>query len=242
MRVIPAIDLYESHVVRFERGDKKRIHLYDLDPVELLELFVREGFELVHVVDLSCAIDGSTANESVLKKISLMHLAKFVQIGGGIRSAERAIWLRQMGFRRQILSSALIEDPTLICEILKQDIQVVFSLDTYGEQVRLKGWKETSDLNVLELLKNLKELGLKEVIHTDTEADGTLKGRRLDFTKRLAVQTGLTFIVAGGISNVEDLDNVRKLSLEVPNVSGVIVGRAFYEGKITLKEMKSYAR
>lgn len=241
MRVIPAIDLYDGRVVRFERGDKKKIHLYDYDPVELLKLFAEEGFQLVHVVDLSCAIDGSMANEVVLKKISRRNLARFVQIGGGIRSLERAIQLVQMGFRRQILSSALIEDTTLICKLMQQGIDVVFSLDTANERVRTKGWNETSELNVVELLKTLKELGLKEVIHTDVEADGTLKGRKLDLTKHLAQKTNLTFIVAGGISGVEDLQNVRRLNLEVPCVDGVIVGRAFYEGKITLKEMKSYA-
>jgi len=242
MRVIPAIDLYEGRVVRFEKGDKKRSHPYEFDPVKLLEHFVEEGFRLVHVVDLSAAVDGSSANENVLKKISERGLAKFVQLGGGIRCIERALWLRRKGFQRQILSSTLIEDPTLICKLLEQCIDVVFSLDTAGEQIRMKGWNETSELNVVELLKTLKELGLKEVIHTDVEADGTLKGRKLDLTKCLAQKTNLTFIVAGGISGVEDLENVRKLNLEVPCVDGVVVGRAFYEGKITLKEMKSYAR
>jgi phosphoribosylformimino-5-aminoimidazole carboxamide ribotide isomerase len=242
MRVIPAIDLYEGRVVRFEKGDKKRSHPYEFDPVKLLEHFAEEGFRLVHVVDLSAAVDGSSANENVLKKISERGLAKFVQLGGGIRCIERALWLRRKGFQRQILSSALIEDPTLICKLLEQCIDVVFSLDTAGEQIRMKGWNETSELNVVEFLKTLKELGLKEVIHTDVEADGTLKGRKLDLTKCLAQKTNLTFIVAGGISGVEDLENVRKLNLEVPCVEGVVVGRAFYEGKITLKEMKSYAR
>lgn len=242
MRVIPAIDLYEGRVVRFESGKKEKCHFYNHDPVQLLTRFVEEGFTLVHIVDLSAAMDGSRVNEPVLEEISDRNLAQFVQIGGGIRSVERSLWLARMGFKRQILSSMLIERPSSICELLDFGVEVVFSLDTFGEQVRLKGWKETSELNAVTLLKELKRFGLSEVVHTDVRADGTLTGRDLSFTKLLAVETHLTFIVAGGIASVKDLENVKRLNVEVPNVNGVIVGRAFYEGSITLEEMKAYAR
>lgn len=240
MLVIPAIDLYEGRVVRFEKGRKENCRFYELDPIELLETFVWEGFKLVHVVDLSAAIDGSRSNEAVLKKIASKDLARFVQLGGGIRDVERALKLKEMGFERQILSSALVENPSLVRELLARGVDVIFSLDTSQGKVRVKGWNGQSDVDAIELLERLKNFGLRRVVHTDVDADGTMKGRDLRFTRKLAIETEIEFIVAGGAGSVEDLKRVRELSFEVPNVVGLIVGRAFYEGKISLEVMRSY--
>lgn len=241
MRVLPAIDLYQGRVVRMEKGRKERCHIYDFDPVELTMRFVEEGFKLVHLIDLSAAMDGSDENKEILKRLSAKGLANHVQIGGGIRTIERALELLKMGFRRQLLSSALIERPHFLNKLLDRGIDVVFSLDTSSSGVCLAGWSVARDIEVIELLKLLRSLGLREIVHTDVEADGSLQGRNLKLSRAIAVETGLNILVAGGIASAHDLELVRQLNCEVPNVVGVVVGRAFYEGMISIKEMKDYA-
>lgn len=242
MRVLPAIDLYKKRVVRLEKGEREDCHIYDFEPVELLEFFVNEGFTLVHLIDLSRAIENSNENEPILGQIAERGLARFVQIGGGLRSLDVAKKLAELGFKRQIFSTLLIEDQKFILKLAQLEIEAVLSLDTSSRGVRTKGWTESVKIDFIELLEDLRSLGLKELIHTDVDRDGTLGGRSLELTKRLASTTDLKIYVAGGISSVEDLERVEKISEEFPAIEGVIVGRAFYEGKISLKEMKSYAR
>lgn len=242
MRVVPAIDLYKKRVVRLEKGKKENCHIYDFEPVDLLELFVSEGFTLVHLIDLSRAIDGSNDNEPILQQIADRGLTRFVQIGGGLRSLDVAKKLAELGFKRQIFSTLLMEDPKYILKLTQSGIEAVLSLDTSPHGVRTKGWIESIRIDFEKLLKDLESFGLKELIHTDVDRDGTLSGRSLEFTKQLASTTSLKIYVAGGISSVEDLERVKKISEEFPTIEGAIVGRAFYEGKISLKEMKNYAR
>ncbi len=242
MRVVPAIDLYKKRVVRLEKGEKASCHIYDFEPVELLELFVSEGFTLVHLIDLSRAIDNSNENDTILQQIADRGLARFVQIGGGLRSLDVAKKLAELGFKRQIFSTLLMEDTKNILKLIQIGIDVVMSLDTSSRGVRTKGWIESVRIDFEKLLKDLESLGLKELVHTDVDRDGMLGGRSLELTKQLASITGLKIYVAGGISSVEDLERVKKLCEEISTIEGVIVGRAFYERKISLKEMKNYAR
>lgn len=241
MRVVPAIDLYKKRVVRLEKGEKESCHTYDFEPVELLELFVNEGFTLVHLIDLSRTIDGSNENEPILEQIAERGLARFVQIGGGLRSLDIAKKLAELGFKRQIFSTILIEDPKFILKLTQLGIEAVLSLDTSSRGVRKKGWIESVKIDFFKLLEDLRSLGLKELIHTDVDRDGTLGGRNLELTEQLVSIMGLKIYVAGGIGSVEDLERVEKISEEFPTIEGVIVGRAFYEGKISLREMKKYA-
>lgn len=241
MRVVPAIDLYRGCVVRLERGNKENCHVYDFEPVELLKRLIDEGFTLVHLIDLSRAIDGSSQNEPILKRIAELGLARFVQIGGGLRNLDVARKLSELGFKRQIFSTLLIEKPKLISQLMALGIEVVLSLDTSSLGVRTKGWLECVRIDVVQLIKELKSFGLKELIHTDVDRDGTLTGRSFESTKQLA-SSGLKIYIAGGIGSVEDLKRIEKFCRETPTIEGVIVGRAFYEGRISLEEMKSYAR
>lgn len=244
MVVVPALDLYDGRVVRMVRGDERRMIRYAFDPIVKLREFIELGFNLIHVVDLSQAIDGTEENLSLLKRISGSGLSEFVQIGGGIRNVEYSQLLLEMGFRRQVLSSLVIENGAAVPKLVEMGAVVVFSLDTDSiGNIKIRGWKETvqpADLGALG--EKLRRLGITELIHTDTSADGTLAGRNLELTERIARLTGLNVIVAGGIRDRRDLENVERLNRELRNVKGVIVGRALYEGLITLEEMVEYAR
>lgn len=240
MLVIPAIDLYDGKVVRMIRGRKEKLLVYEKDPVQLVEEILTEGFRLIHVVDLSKAIDGTDENLEVLKKLS--PFAEHLQVGGGIRTIERAKKLLDMGFKRQIVSTIAIERPEFLVELREEGITPIFSLDTRGKKVAIKGWLSEEEIDPFKLLERLKELGLGEVIHTDVEKDGTLTERDFCFTKELALRTGLYVIGAGGISSEVVLEKALMAHVETRGLmKGVIVGRAFLEGKLSLGVMKRYA-
>ncbi|PLV59789.1 1-(5-phosphoribosyl)-5-((5-phosphoribosylamino)methylideneamino)imidazole-4-carboxamide isomerase [Thermotoga sp. KOL6] len=241
MFVIPAVDLYEGKVVRMMKGRKSDVIFYEKDPVEMVSHLVKEGFVLIHVVDLSRAIDGSGANFTVLKKLS--PYAGCIQIGGGIRAIEYAKSLLNMGFKRQIVSSKVLEDPSFLRELKEIGIDPVFSLDTRSGKIAYKGWLSEKETDPIILLEELKKWGLDEVIHTDVEKDGTLQTHDFSLTEKIAVETGLKVIAAGGISSETSLKKALEIHKRTNGLlEGVIVGRAFLEGILTVEVMKKYAR
>ncbi|PLV56076.1 1-(5-phosphoribosyl)-5-((5-phosphoribosylamino)methylideneamino)imidazole-4-carboxamide isomerase [Thermotoga sp. SG1] len=240
MLVIPAIDLYRKKVVRMVKGKKENTIFYEKDPFELVKKLVEEGFPLIHVVDLSRAIEESDENLAVLEKLS--SYADHIQIGGGIRTLEYAKRLLGMGFRRQIVSSKVLEDPSFLKSLKEIGVSPVFSLDTREGKVAFRGWLDEKDIDPVFLVNKLKEFGLEEIIHTEIEKDGTLEEHDFSLTERIALGTGVKVIAAGGISSERSL----KEALEVHRrtnglLKGVIVGRAFLGGTLTVEVMKRYA-
>lgn len=245
MLVIPAIDLYNGNIVRMVNGRKEQVITYDAGTsgvLKKIEQFLNAGIRLIHIIDLSKTIDNSDENLSVLKEISRNGFSSCVQIGGGIRSQEYSMELFNLGFKRQIITSMVLKDPESVAKIIANGVDVVFSLDTDSSgTVKTHGWNEGEKCDMTSLFDTLKSIGIKEIIHTDTDADGTLSGRDLTFTEQLAKRFDLEIIVAGGIGSIQDIQNVERLSKRLVNVKGVIVGRAYYEGKVSLKEMINYA-
>lgn len=245
MLVIPAIDLYNGNIVRMVNGRKEQVIIYaeGIDSVlEKIEEFLNAGIRLIHIIDLSKAIDNSNENYYVFKEISQKGFSQYVQIGGGIRSYEYSMELFELGFKRQIITSMVLKDPENVAKIIENKVEVVFSLDTDSSgNVKTYGWNKGEKYDLTSLFNILKNIGVKELIHTDTNADGTLAGRDLTFTEQLARRFDLGIIVAGGISSTQDIWNVKNLSKRLANVKGVVVGRAYYEGIVSLKEMSRYA-
>ncbi|MCX7654706.1 MAG: HisA/HisF-related TIM barrel protein [Fervidobacterium sp.] len=245
MLVIPAIDIYNGNIVRMINGKKEQAIVYETGKEKILrkiERFLENGLNLVHIVDLSKAIDGSDKNYEIITEISRCGLSQFIQLGGGIRTFEYSIKLYNLGFKRQVLTSLVLKNEEIVSKLIENGIEVIFSLDTDSEgNIKTNGWKISKKITFEKLLTKLEALGIEQLIHTDVEADGTLKGRDLKITKNLANQTKLKIIVAGGISSVYDLENVKSYCKEYSNVTGLIIGRAYYEGRITLREMSLYA-
>ncbi|MFN3328250.1 HisA/HisF-related TIM barrel protein [Fervidobacterium pennivorans subsp. carthaginiensis] len=245
MLVIPAIDLYNGNIVRMINGRKEQIITYGTGIDSVLKKigeFLDAGIRLVHIIDLSRTIANSDENFDVLKKISENGFSQYVQIGGGIRSYEYSMELLELGFKRQIITSMVLKNPESVEKVIENGVEVVFSLDTDSSgTVKTHGWNEGEKCDLTSLFNTLKSIGIKEIIHTDTNADGTLSGRDLTFTEQLAERFDLEIIVAGGIGSIQDIENVKNLSERLANVKGVIVGRAYYEGRVSLKEMVNYA-
>ncbi|MGQ9856566.1 MAG: 1-(5-phosphoribosyl)-5-((5-phosphoribosylamino)methylideneamino)imidazole-4-carboxamide isomerase [Fervidobacterium sp.] len=239
MLVIPAIDLYKVNVVRMVKGRKQDVIVYNREPVRLVTSLIDDGFSLVHLVDLSRAIDDTDENMQII--VSLSKYAQFIQIGGGIRSLDYSKWLSDIGFKRQIFSSRVLEEPSFLEKVISLGVEPVFSLDTASGRVLYRGWLKQSDVDLNELLEKLRMYGVREIIHTDVEKDGTLGEHDFEITK-LVLESGFHVIAAGGISSEKTLAIAQRLYIETNGMfKGVIVGRAFMEGVLDVEVMKRYA-
>lgn len=234
MLVIPAIDLKDGQCVRLYQGQKDEVTVYSQDPVAVAKAWEEAGAQLLHLVDLDGAFCGSPKNSAVIEKI-LAEVKIPVQLGGGIRNLETIERLLEQGVSRVILGTSAMVNPELVqqaCALYGE--RIVLGLDAKDGRVAIKGWEEQTTKTFLELAQEMKELGIRRVIFTDTKRDGTLQGPNLENTKELAEKTGLKVIASGGISSLEDLVNIKHL--EPYGVEGAIVGKALYAGRIKFQE------
>ncbi|MGJ8454455.1 1-(5-phosphoribosyl)-5-((5-phosphoribosylamino)methylideneamino)imidazole-4-carboxamide isomerase [Pseudothermotoga sp. U03pept] len=240
MHVIPAIDLYKGRVVRMINGVKEKTIIYEKNVLDLVKELLDNSFTLIHLIDLSKAIEERRDNLEILRELS--SYADFFQIGGGIRTIEYARELFEMGFTRQIISSKVIQEPTFLLKLQELGIHPIFSLDTRNNSVLYKGWLSEKSAEILPLVEELKKYGVAEIIHTEVEKDGTLQEHDFLLDEALVTETGLQVIAAGGISSERSLRRAQGLYIKTAGrFKGVIVGRAFLEGVLSIEVMKSYA-
>lgn len=234
--VYPAIDLRAGQVVRLIQGDPERQTTYYSDPANVALQWVEAGANWLHVVNLDGALEeGDGRNRTALRAIleALQETGASVQLGGGLRTLadiERAL---SLGAKRAILGTAAVTEPEVLAEALAQfgPDQIVVALDVAGQKVRMRGWKSESDLDPLTFCQQLVEAGVRTIIYTDVARDGMGVGLNLTFATQIAEASGLALIISGGVGTLEDVRQVRQAGL-----SGVIIGRALYEGDIDLKE------
>lgn len=236
MLVIPAIDLLNGKVVRLKKGDYNEITVYNDDPVAEAQKFKEAGFEYIHIVDLNGAKEGNFANLGIIKQI-MNKTGLSVQTGGGIRSFRDGEDLLETGIQRIICSSMAVKNTEEWYRLVETyAARVVLGMDLKEGQVAYGGWLETSDQSIESFLEPMVERGLKTVLSTDISRDGMLSGPNFDLYENLQNQfPKLNFIASGGVSNANDLKKLEALDLY-----GVVVGRAYYEGKLSLQEMQSY--
>jgi phosphoribosylformimino-5-aminoimidazole carboxamide ribotide isomerase len=235
MLIIPAIDLKDGCVVRLTQGSLKDKKIYSRDAIKTARHWLRQGAELIHVVDLDGAVTGVPKNLEIVKRIA-QETSAVLEFGGGVRKIETIKAFLDYGVSRVVLGTKAIEDSAFLKEAFKKfKYKIIVSIDARDGWVLVKGWQEkNSKLQASVLAKQLKALGFKEVIYTDISKDGTLKGPNIKGIKALLKETGLKVIASGGVSS---LDDIRKLkSLEKDGVTGVIVGKALYEGRFTLTQ------
>ncbi|MFH1888757.1 MAG: 1-(5-phosphoribosyl)-5-[(5-phosphoribosylamino)methylideneamino]imidazole-4-carboxamide isomerase [Candidatus Omnitrophota bacterium] len=234
MLIIPAIDLKDGCVVRFVQGhlDKR---VYSRDPVKTAKHWVKQGAKLIHVVDLDGAFTGKPRNLGALKEI-LKGVGVPVNFGGGARNLKIIKELLRHGVKRIIIGTKAAEDAAFLKKAFKKfGKSVIVSIDAKEGRVLTKGWKASHrGKDVLKFARELEEMGFKEVIYTDVMKDGTLKGPNIKGIKALLKETGLRVIASGGISSLNDIRRLRLLDKK--RVSGVIIGKALYEGRFTLSE------
>jgi phosphoribosylformimino-5-aminoimidazole carboxamide ribotide isomerase len=234
MEIIPAIDLLGGACVRLHQGDYGQVTRFNEDPVAQAMSWQSQGARRLHLVDLDGAKTGEPVNDSVVRAITAA-LSIPVQLGGGVRSRERAEALLACGLDRVILGTAALENPELVNELARRHPgRIVVGIDARNGQVATRGWLETSDREATSLAAALSSTGIAAIISTDIATDGTLKGPNLEALRAMATASAVPVIASGGVGCMADL--LALLALEPLGISGVIVGRALYDERIDLAE------
>jgi len=241
MIIYPAIDLKEGQCVRLVQGKAENKTVYSSDPGSMAASFQSQGAEWLHVVDLDGAFEGQPKNTEAIKQIAAQLKIPF-QVGGGLRRKEDVENVLALGAARVIIGTRAVTSPAFVEELLAAfgPDKIVLGLDARDGMVAIEGWVEKSSLQVLDFAKSMKSLGIKNVIYTDVSRDGLLQGPNLNSIQALAEQSGLQVIASGGVSSV---DNIIKLkAMESSGVTGAIIGKALYDGKISLAEALAAAK
>lgn len=231
MEILPAIDLRDGKCVRLLQGDYERQINYNDDPVGQAQLFEQEGAKWLHVVDLDGAKDGKHHNIETLERIRA-HTNLTIELGGGVRSEESIKQLLDAGIRRVIVGTKAMEEPEWFEEmVFKYPDQIVLGLDARDGKIATHGWLETGDETVVETAAKVNDWPLAAIVYTDIARDGMLTGPNVAATGQLAESCKIPIVASGGVGQLGDIEQLAPLPL-----MGVIVGRALYEGKFTLKE------
>ena len=234
MEIIPAIDLLGGACVRLHQGDYNQVTRFSDDPVAQALSWQEQGATRLHLVDLDGAKSGDPVNDASVRAITAA-LTIPVQLGGGVRSVERAESLLACGLDRVILGTAAIENPALVGELAsKYPNRIIVGIDARDGKVATRGWIEESNVEATTLAKELSQVGIAAIISTDIATDGTLAGPNLDALRSMAEASSVPVIASGGVGCMADL--LALLALEPHGVSGVIVGRALYDGRVMLRE------
>jgi phosphoribosylformimino-5-aminoimidazole carboxamide ribotide isomerase len=234
MQIIPAIDLLDGHCVRLHQGDYDQVTRFSDDPVAQALSWQAQGAQRLHLVDLDGAKTGQPINDQAVKAITAA-LDIPVQLGGGVRTAERAEELLACGLDRVILGTVAIEQPELVKQLAaRHPERVVVGIDAKDGLVATRGWIETSSVEATELARSFEGSGVAAIISTDIATDGTLAGPNLGALRAMAEASSIPVIASGGIGNLEHILSL--LSIAPLGVEGVIVGRALYDGSLDLGE------
>ena len=237
MIAIPAIDLKNGKVVRLIQGSYEQVTIYSEDPVEIAKSWQAQGAERLHIVDLDGAKAGQPVNTDVLEQI-VKDINIPVQLGGGLRRREDIAKILNIGVKWAILGTKACEDLDFVKEIISEfGEKIIVSIDVKDKKVATRGWTKTCDIEDVDLIKRMQELGVKSFIYTDISRDGTLSGFNVGGIKRVLEDTGASLIYSGGISSIDDLKCLKVL--EEQGLVGIIIGKALYENKINLTEAKA---
>lgn len=233
MRILPAIDIREGKAVRLVQGDFLQKTIVNNDPVAQAQEFKDAGLEMMHVVDLDGALVGKAENASLIEQMKRKTGLK-IELGGGIRTIEQIDNYVAIGIDRIIIGSAALRDPELVkAAVKKYGDKIAVGIDAKNGKVAISGWLDVSETDYLQMAQEMAAIGVKTIIYTDIEKDGTLTGPTFDdYEKLLKAVPAVQIIASGGVSSQADLIQLAELGL-----SGAIVGKAFYNGAITLAEM-----
>jgi phosphoribosylformimino-5-aminoimidazole carboxamide ribotide isomerase len=233
MRIIVALDIIGGKCVRLTRGDFNTKKVYNEDPLEIALKIENNGINYLHLVDLDGAKNKKVENIKVLEKIAWKTKLK-IDFGGGLRSYEDIITVVNAGARQVTLGSIAVTDPNLFIECLTRlgQEKLILGADCIDRKVSTAGWLESSDIDIISFITDYKSKGVKYTICTDIKKDGMLKGPSTDLYREILGAVKIKLIASGGISSLKDIEDVRETGCE-----GVIIGKAVYEGKITLNDL-----
>jgi phosphoribosylformimino-5-aminoimidazole carboxamide ribotide isomerase len=236
MKIFPAIDIKNKKCVRLLRGDFENQTTYEQSPFDQALKYKDVGFLNLHMVDLDGALSGELVNLEIIEKI-VKKLNISIEIGGGIRSIDKIQAYIDIGVDKVVLGSAAIKDPDFLrqaCEKFKG--KIVLGLDAKKGKLSISGWKETINQTAEDYLKNVNSYGFARVIYTDIDRDGTKTEPNIEETISIAKISSAPVVVSGGVSSIEDVKKIK--ALKKFNIEGVIVGKAIYDGDISINDLK----
>ncbi len=232
MILYPAIDIRGGKAVRLVEGDFDRETAFDADPVDAARRWEDAGAEWIHIVDLDGARSGTGANRGAITRIREAVSCR-IQLGGGIRSLETIDDLLDSGIDRVILGSIAVTDPRVVVDaVARNGDRIAVGLDARDGKLATSGWETQTDADAFETAAQMGETGVRHIIFTDIRRDGTLTGPNVEALRQMVEATSAEVIASGGIGSASDV-----LGLRDTGVSGVIIGRALYDGRVDLAQL-----
>lgn len=232
MIIIPAIDILDGECVRLIKGDFKTAKVYSVEPLVMAKRFEREGAKMIHIVDLDATKGGLSNNRDLIltirKKIKIP-----LQVGGGIRSFDLAEKYLKSGINRIVMGTFASANPALIRSLIAKfgSQRIVVALEIKKGKIAVKGWQKTIEKKYLDFAKELKSLGVSEILFTDVDKDGTMSEPNFEAIKKIT-DMGFNVIASGGIANLKSINKLKS-----NGVYGAIIGKALYEGRLTMKDI-----
>jgi phosphoribosylformimino-5-aminoimidazole carboxamide ribotide isomerase len=234
MNIYPAVDILNGQAVRLRQGRKEDVTVYGR-PLEMAQRWANAGAEWLHVVDLDAAFEGSPKNHASIAEIASAIPALKVQVGGGMRSMAALDQVFNAGVSRAVLGTSAVTDYAFVKEALKRfGDRIAIGIDARDGIAKVSGWTEDSKIGAIDLARRLESAGATRVIYTDISRDGVLVGPNIPALRQMIDGTGLQVIASGGVSKIDD---VRALTeIKESRLDGVIIGKALYEGLVTLED------
>lgn len=238
MKIIPAIDIIDGKCVRLTQGDYTQKKIYNEHPLEVARQFEDLGLERLHLVDLDGAREGSVQNWKVLEAIASKTELR-IDFGGGIKKEEDLKIVFESGACYATIGSLAVKEETVFIQWLKSygADRFLLGADVRGENIAINGWLETTAINIYSFLEKYLERGIGQVFCTDVSRDGKLEGPSVELYQKILTKfPAIFFIASGGVSSVSDLETLKSIGCK-----GAIVGKAIYEGKISLRELSDFS-
>ena len=233
MRIIPAIDIIDGNCVRLTKGDFGTKKIYSENPLDVAKEFEDNGIEFLHLVDLDGAKSKGIINYKTLELIASNTNLK-IDFGGGLKSDNDLKIAIESGANQVTGGSVAVQEPKRFNSwVQSYGDKIILGADCINRKIATNGWFQTSELDVLDLLLEFEQRGVKSVICTDISKDGMLSGPSIELYKDLISNTKAQLIASGGVSSIQDLIELKSIGCE-----GAIIGKAIYEGKVTLKELR----
>ena len=237
MQIIPAIDIIEGKCVRLTQGDYNQKKIYNEHPLEVAKQFEDAGLQRLHLVDLDGAKAGTVKSWKVLETLA-SNTSLLIDFGGGIKTENDLKIVFNSGAVLATIGSLAVKDKELFISWLQQYGAAKFLLgaDVKNEKIAINGWQETSDVWIYDFIEEYIQHGIQQVFCTDVSKDGMLQGAATDLYKNIVLKLPSLFLIAsGGVSSINDLDELQDVGCK-----GAILGKAIYEGKIMLDELKRF--
>ncbi len=237
MNILPAIDIRDGQAVRLFKGDFKQQTVVNPDVLGQARIFADAGIAFIHVVDLDGALDGKATNRDLIAALKVA-TGLGVEVGGGIRTLEQIQDYLNVGIDRVIIGSMAVKNPSFVQEAIDRfgAEKIVVGIDAKDGYVATEGWLETSNVDFISLAKEMEKMGVQLFVYTDVDRDGTLTGPNFAHYEQLVAElTTAKVIASGGIAQLSDLTRLAEIG-----VAGTIVGKAYYNGNISLEELKGF--